>query len=191
MTSGPCDQAHASNGVTDVTGVAAVAVALCPICADSMITEEKHAYRKLFFRDHARHRARMLLSGSAAWQERTLCHMVWPFRNRGMVERTCLQCGQIWVLKAAMAGRKPRRAPRVSVGPDLRYAQTHSPLTQVGTDQFLAASHLDDAGAEDKDSQLFRELQVCPKCSASRYTQRRIHGRGDSAAPGASPGRGG
>jgi hypothetical protein len=36
---------------------------------------------------------------------------------------------------------------------------------------------MDDAGAEDEDAKLFRELQVCPKCSASRYTQRRIHGQ--------------
>jgi len=100
--------------------------------------------------------------------------MVWPFRNRGMVERTCLECGQIWVLKAAMAGRKPPRVPRVSVATDLRYAQGRSPFTKTGTDQFLAAAHLDDTDAEDEDAKLFRELQVCPKCSASRYTQRRI-----------------
>jgi ribosomal protein S27AE len=102
--------------------------------------------------------------------------MVWPFRNRGMVERTCPECGQVWVLKAAMAGRKPPRVPRVSVAPDLRYTQGHSPFTKTGTDQFLAAARMDDAGAEDEDAKLFRELQVCPRCSASRYTQRRIRG---------------
>ena len=106
-----------------------------------------------------------------------------------MVERTCLNCGQTWVLKAAMAGRKPPRAPRVSVAPDLRYMQTRSPFTKAGTDQFLAASHLRDADAEDKEIELFRELQVCPKCSGSRYAQRRIRGHGDSAAPGASLGQ--
>ena len=105
-----------------------------------------------------------------------------------MVERTCLDCGQIWELDAAMAGRKPPRAPRASVAPDLRYMQTRSPFTKAGTDQFLAAAHLHDADAEDKDSELFRELRVCPKCSGSRYTQRRIRGQGDSAAPGASLG---
>jgi hypothetical protein len=104
-----------------------------------------------------------------------------------MVERTCLDCGQMWVLKAAMAGRKPPRAPRVSVAPDMRYAQQrHSAFTKAGTDQFLASSHLHDADVEDEDVKLFRELQVCPKCSGSRYTQRRIRGHGDSAAPGAS-----
>jgi hypothetical protein len=103
--------------------------------------------------------------------------MVWPFSNRGMVERTCLECGQTWVLKAAMAGRKPPRAPRVSVAQDLKYAQGRSPFTKAGTDQFLAAAHLGDADAEDEDSRLFRELQVCPKCSASRYAQRRIRGQ--------------
>ena len=117
--------------------------------------------------------------------------MVWPFRKRGMVERTCLNCGQIWAVKAAMAGRKPPRPPRVSVAPDLRYAQTHSPFTKVGTDQFVAAARLNDADAEDKDSELFRELQVCQKCGASRYTQRRIQGHGYSTAPGASPGQSG
>jgi len=115
--------------------------------------------------------------------------MLWYFRHRGMVERTCLDCGQLWVLKAGMAGRKPPRPPRISVAPDLRYGQSHSPFTKVGTDQFLAASHLNDPAAEDKDSQLFRELQVCPKCKGSRYAQRRIRGYGDSAAPGASLGR--
>jgi hypothetical protein len=79
-----------------------------------------------------------------------------------------------------MAGRKPPRAPRVSVGPDLRYAQGRSPFTKAGTDQFLAASHLDDADVVDEDAKLFRELQVCPKCSGSRYTQRRIRGQGDN-----------
>jgi predicted nucleic-acid-binding Zn-ribbon protein len=112
--------------------------------------------------------------------------MPWPFRNRGMVERTCLNCGQIWVLKAAMAGRKPPRAPRVSVATDMRYAQTRSPFTKAGTDQFLDSTHLHDADVEDEDTKLFRQLQVCPKCSSSRYTQRRIRGQGDTAAPGAS-----
>jgi hypothetical protein len=92
-----------------------------------------------------------------------------------------------------MAGRKPPRTPRAraprSVSTDLRYAQGRSPLTQAGTDQFLAATHMHDADAEDKDSQLFRELQVCPTCSGSRYTQRRIRGHGDSGAPGASLGQ--
>jgi hypothetical protein len=36
---------------------------------------------------------------------------------------------------------------------------------------------MDDADAEDEDSRLFRELQVCPRCSGSRYTQRRIRGQ--------------
>jgi len=108
-----------------------------------------------------------------------------------MVERTCLNCGQTWALKAAMAGRKPPRAPRGSVAADLRYAQGRSPFTQAGTDQFLASTHLNDADAEDKDFELFRELQICPKCSGDRYTQRRIRGQGASASPGASPGQGG
>jgi hypothetical protein len=69
----------------------------------------------------------------------------------------------------------------------MRYAQQgHRAFTKAGTDQFLAASHLHDADVEDEDTKLFRELQVCPKCSGSRYTQRRIRGQGDSAAPGAS-----
>jgi hypothetical protein len=76
-----------------------------------------------------------------------------------------------------MAGRKPPRVPRISVATDLRYAQGRSPFTNAGTDQFRAAAHMDDAGAEDEDAKLFRELQVCPKCSASRYTQRRIRGQ--------------
>lgn len=96
-----------------------------------------------------------------------------------MVERTCLNCGQVWVLKAAMAGRKPPRAPRRSVAVDVRYSEGRSPFTKAGTDQFLAATHLHDADAEDKDSELFRELQVCPKCSGNRYTQRRIRVRAD------------
>ena len=79
-----------------------------------------------------------------------------------------------------MAGRKPPRAPRISVATDLRYAQGRSPFTKAGTDQFLTAAHLDDAGAEDEDSKLFRKLQVCPRCSASRYTQRRIRGQGEN-----------
>src|SRR5215472_6793473 len=115
--------------------------------------------------------------------------MLWPFRNRGMVERTCLDCGQIWALKAAMAGRKPPRTPRAaqgSVSTDMRYGQAHSPFTKVGTDQFLAATHMHDPDAEDKDSEPFRQLQVCPTCSGSRYAQRRIRGHGDSGAPGAS-----
>jgi hypothetical protein len=58
--------------------------------------------------------------------------------------------------------------------------QARSPLTNAGTDQFLAASHLDDADVVDEDAKLFRELQVCPKCSASRYTQRRIRGQGEN-----------
>ena len=131
-----------------------------------MITEEKYAYRKLFFRDHAR---------------RTLWHMVWPFRNRGMVERTCLQCGQIWVLKVALAGRRPPKVPGFSVAPDLRYMERTSAMTKAGIDQFLAATRVNDAAAEDKDSQLFRELQVCPNCKGSRYSQRRIRRHGDSA----------
>lgn len=107
-----------------------------------------------------------------------------------MMERTCLNCGQMWVLKAAMAGRKPPRAPRGSVAPDMRYAQLgRSPFTKAGTDQFLASSHLHDADLEDEDAKLFRELQVCPKCGGSRYAQRRIRGRGDSSAPGASLGQ--
>jgi hypothetical protein len=57
------------------------------------------------------------------------------------------------------------------VSADLRYAQPRSPFTQAGADQFLAATHLHDADAEDKDSELFRELQVCPQCSGSRYTR--------------------
>jgi predicted GNAT family acetyltransferase len=57
--------------------------------------------------------------------------------------------------------------------------QGHSPFTKTGTDQFLAAAHLDDADAEDEDIKLFRELQVCPRCSTSRYTQRRIRGQED------------
>jgi hypothetical protein len=116
--------------------------------------------------------------------------MLWLFRNRGMVERTCLDCGQMWVLKAAMAGRKPPRVPRSSVGFDMKYAQqSRSPFTNTGTDQFLAATHMHDADVEDEDTKLFRQLQVCPKCSGSRYTQRRIRGHGDSAAPGASLGQ--
>jgi hypothetical protein len=124
------------------------------------------------------------------WLAAYSLNMPWRFRNRGMMERTCLDCGQLWVLKAAMAGRKPPRAPQVSVAPRIRYAQLgRSPFTKAGTDQFLAASHLHDADAEDEDAKLFRQLQVCPKCSGSRYSQRRIRGEGDSAAPGASPGR--
>jgi len=75
------------------------------------------------------------------------------------------------------------------VSADLRYAQGRSPFTKAGTDQFLASTHLHDADAEDKDSELFRKLQVCPTCSGSRYSQRRIRGHGDSAAPGASLGQ--
>jgi len=74
------------------------------------------------------------------------------------------------------------------VSSDLRYAQTYSPFTKVGTDQFLNSTHLHDADEEDKDSGLFRALQVCPKCNGSRYAQRRIRGHGDSGAPGASLG---
>jgi hypothetical protein len=76
-----------------------------------------------------------------------------------------------------MAGRKPPRVPRISVATDLRYAEERSPFTKAGTDQFRTAARLDDAGAEDEDAKLFRELQVCPKCSASRYTQRWIRGQ--------------
>jgi hypothetical protein len=115
--------------------------------------------------------------------------MPWPFHKRGMVERTCLDCGQMWVLKAAMAGSKPPRVrvPRSSVGFDMKWAQqSRSPFTKTGTDQFLAATHMYDADVEDEDAKLFRQLQVCPKCSGSRYSQRRIRGQGDSAAPGAS-----
>jgi hypothetical protein len=68
----------------------------------------------------------------------------------------------------------------------MRYAQQgHRAFTKAGTDQFLASTHLHDADVEDEDAKLFRQLQVCPKCSGSRYTQRRIRGQGDSAAPGA------
>jgi len=61
-----------------------------------------------------------------------------------------------------MAGRKPPRAPRISVATDLRYAQGRSPFTKAGTDQFLTAAHLDDAGAEDKDSNAFQEVAGLP-----------------------------
>jgi len=98
-----------------------------------------------------------------------------------MVERTCLNCGQIWVLKAAMAGRKPPKVPRVSVAPDLRYMQRTSYMSKAGADQFLAAAHVNDADAEDKDAQQFRALQVCPSCHGSRYSQRRIRRHGESA----------
>jgi hypothetical protein len=67
--------------------------------------------------------------------------------------------------------------------------QTRSPFTKAGADQFIASTHLHDPDAEDKDSGLFRELQVCPKCNGSRYSQRRIRGHGDSGAPGASLGQ--
>ena len=91
----------------------------------------------------------------------------------------------MWVLKAAMAGRKPPRGvPRASVAMDMRYAQQRSPFTKAGTDQFLASSHMYDAAdAENKDVELFRELQTCPKCKSGRYAQRRIRGQRDTAAP--------
>lgn len=98
--------------------------------------------------------------------------MRWPFRRIRMVERTCLSCGETWQLKASLARYKSRRGfSGIDVG-----ATRQNPMSRGALEMAMAEAHRRDAQA-DKEIELFRRLQACPKCGSSRYTEMRIKGR--------------
>jgi predicted nucleic-acid-binding Zn-ribbon protein len=87
--------------------------------------------------------------------------MRWPFRRARMVQRTCLDCGESWLLDARLAHLKAH----VSRG----FAA--DPLSLRGGPGSLEAYRSAGTGLEDIDQQLevVRQLSTCPKCGSENY----------------------
>lgn len=113
--------------------------------------------------------------------------MEWPFRRGRVVERTCLECGATWTLKAALAHRKsPGPRQRGFSAADLRYAERNV-MSNAATEQLMAQARHNAAEA-DKDIELLRQLRTCPKCGTSdRYTEMRVRDSGRRSAPTSLP----
>jgi hypothetical protein len=83
--------------------------------------------------------------------------MRWLARRSGMVQRTCLECGETWTLEAGVARLKVRTRGRLPVqGAGGRLDVTPN-LSRDQLDQQL---------------ETVREARTCPKCGSEHYQDR-------------------
>lgn len=90
--------------------------------------------------------------------------MAWPWRRTRQVERTCLDCGETWMLDASAARLKMR-------GPT-RYSATSQAMRsgiRGGLGDYAAQAYAE----LDQQSELIRETRTCPKCGSGHFKDRR------------------
>jgi ribosomal protein S27AE len=90
--------------------------------------------------------------------------MPWSFGRNRQVQRTCLDCGETWMLEASLArlraGRPHGYAAGLRGGPvGQTIAEQQAVEVQAGLDQEL---------------ETIRQVRTCPKCGSGRYQDRRI-----------------
>jgi hypothetical protein len=95
-----------------------------------------------------------------------------------MVERTCLDCGETWTLKASLAhGRHKGIGQRgLTAGTVMGAHGNPGAVFGPGMQQQMAELHRRDAAA-DQDLDAHRQLESCPKCGSERFTERRARRR--------------
>ncbi len=90
-----------------------------------------------------------------------------------MLERTCLDCGETWTLKASQ--RRSRRSGigqrGFSTGTVMMSHGNPMAVVRSGMDQQMAEVHRRDAEA-DRNLDVDRQLLSCPKCGSDRHTDR-------------------
>ena len=97
--------------------------------------------------------------------------MRWSLLGSKTVQRTCLDCGESWMLEKSLADLRAGR-PRGSGGGLLTGLIVGRSHLAIGRE--LAEQQVAEAGtALDQELEMVRQLRTCPKCGSDHYKDTR------------------